>query len=200
MEYIEKATKEIRENWFGNHVAEINGEAGLQVIQWGEPGTNMYRVKYVLSGSNVFVSGDIGEAVYTLTCAATLEKIKGFNLSYFTGKLQAHRGDRWNFDNKKARRELNDYWDENDMNEIESDGEEMHEKILSAINESSSIGEYQYWLYDAYHTTSMDSDTISDVNDFGKVLPYRFIAYWLGLQMVIEQLEKNEAAAEAVTL
>lgn len=35
MEYIEKATKEIRENWFGDHVAEIQGEEGLQVIYWG---------------------------------------------------------------------------------------------------------------------------------------------------------------------
>lgn len=61
----------------------------------------MYRTKYVLSGANVFIAGDIGEAVYTLTCAATPENIKGFNLSYFTGKLKSSCGDRWNFDSKK---------------------------------------------------------------------------------------------------
>jgi len=31
-------------------------------------------------------------------------------------------------------------------------------------------------------------------------LPYRLIGYWLGLQMAIEQLEKNKPTAEAVTL
>lgn len=89
MEYIEKATKDIRENWFKDHVAEIQGEEGLQVIYWGQPGTSMYRTKFVLAGYNVFVSGDLGEAVYNLTCAATLENIKGFDLGYFTGKLTA---------------------------------------------------------------------------------------------------------------
>ncbi|MDK7474941.1 hypothetical protein OWP15_19880 [Bacillus paranthracis] len=200
MEYIEKAIEEIKNEWFADHVAEIKGEEGLQVIQWGKPGTNMYRTKYVLSGANVFIAGDIGEAVYTLTCAATPENIKGFNLSYFTGKLKASCGDRWNFDSKKARKELNEYWEEYDMNDQEEDSEEMRMKILSAINESSSMSEYQYWLHDAYHTTSMDSDTISDVSDFGKRLPYRLIGYWLGLQMAIEQLEKSKLSAEAVTL
>ncbi|MGO5005153.1 hypothetical protein [Bacillus wiedmannii] len=42
MEYIEKETKEIRENWFGDHVAEIQGEEGLQVIYWGKPATVRY--------------------------------------------------------------------------------------------------------------------------------------------------------------
>lgn len=31
-------------------------------------------------------------------------------------------------------------------------------------------------------------------------MPYRLIAYWVGLQMAIEQLIKNKPAAEAVTL
>ncbi|MED0963836.1 hypothetical protein [Bacillus paramycoides] len=199
MEYIEKAIEEIKNDWFADHVAEVKGEEGLQVIQWGKPGTSMYRTKYVLSGANVFISGDIGEAVYKLTCSATFDNIKGFNLSYFMEKLTAFCGDRWNFDSKKAKRELEEYWQEYEMSDQEDSGE-MYTKILSAINESSSMNEYQYWLYDAYHSTSMDSETISDVSDFGKRLPYRLIGYWLGLQMAIEQLDKNKPAAEVVTL
>ncbi|MED2040841.1 hypothetical protein P4V58_27600 [Bacillus wiedmannii] len=199
MEYIEKAIEEIKNDWFADHVAEIKGGEGLQVIQWGKPGTNMYRTKYVLSGANVFISGDIGEAVYRLTCLATLENIKGFNLIYFTGKLTAFCDDRWDFDDKKAKKELKELWEEWEMNDQE-DGKEMYRKIVSAINESSSMNEYQYWLYDAYHSISMDSETMSCVCDFGKRLPYRLIGYWLGLQMAIEQLEKNKPAAEVVTL
>lgn len=33
MGYIEKAIKEIKNDWFADHVAEIKGEVGLQVIQ-----------------------------------------------------------------------------------------------------------------------------------------------------------------------
>ncbi|PGC07297.1 hypothetical protein COM08_32060 [Bacillus wiedmannii] len=200
MEYIEKATKNIRENWFGDHVAEIQGEEGLQVIYWGEPGTGSYRTKFVLSGYNVFISGDIGEAVYNLTCPATLENIKGFNLGYFTEKLTAFCGDRWGFDEEKAKNELDEYWKVYDMNETTEDGQEVYDRIISVIDGSSSMEDYHFWLSDVYHSSSLDSDTLEGVWNFGKRLPRRLIGYWLGLQMVIEQLEKNEATAEAVTL
>lgn len=199
MEYIEKATKDIRENWFEDHVAEIQGEEGLQVIYWGKPGTNMYRTKFVLSGYNVFVSGDIGEAVYNLTCTATLANIKGFNLGYFTEKLTAFCEERWNFDEEKAKKELDEYWKEYNMNETE-DRQEVYDGIISAIGESSSMESYHFWLSDVYHNSSLDSDTMEDVWNFGERLPRRLIGYWLGLQMVIEQLEKNKPAAEEVTL
>ncbi|MEK0220870.1 hypothetical protein [Bacillus proteolyticus] len=199
MEYIEKATKDIRENWFENHVAEIQGEEGLQVIYWGKPGTNMYRTKFVLSGYNVFVSGDIGEAVYNLTCPATLENIKGFNLSYFTEKLTAFCEERWNFDQDKAKEELKEFWEEYDMNETE-DGKEIFDDIVSAIDESSSMESYHFWVGNVYHNSSLESDIMECIWDFGKSLPRRLIGYWLGLQMAIEQLEKNKPAAEAVTL
>ena len=65
MEYVEKQLK-ILERIGLEIVAEIQGEEGLQVIYWGKPGTNMYRTKFVLAGYNVFISGDIGEAVYNL--------------------------------------------------------------------------------------------------------------------------------------
>lgn len=190
MEFIEKAKKEIRDRWFENHVAEIQGDEGLQVIYWGKPGTNMYRAKYVLSGNNVFVSGDIGEAVYSLTCAATLENIKDFDLSYFTGKLTAFCNERWDFDDAKAKKELKEYWKEYDMHEID-DSKEIYDEIMSAINESSSMNDYHSYLMMTYHNTSLDSDTLEYVWDFGKRIPWRLIGYWVGLQIVIEQLEKK---------
>ncbi|MBJ8031549.1 hypothetical protein [Bacillus cereus group sp. N21] len=198
MEYIEKAIKDIKENWFENHVAEIQGEEGLQVIYWGKPGTSFYRTKYVLSGYNVFVSGDLGEAVYNLTCSATLENIKGFNLGYFTGKLTAFCEERWNFDQEKAKKELDEFWEENEMNETE-DGQEIYDGICSAINESSSMESFHFWLGDVYHNTSLDSDTMEYIWDLGKRLPRRLIGYWLGLQMAIEQLEKNKQAEAVVS-
>ncbi|MGH0939934.1 hypothetical protein ACQVTS_01030 [Bacillus mycoides] len=199
MEYVEKATKDIRENWFGNHVAEIQGEEGLQVIYWGKPGTGSYRAKFVLSGYNVFVSGDIGEAVYNLTCPATLENIKGFNLGYFTGKLTAFCEAHWDFDQEKAKEELEEFWEEYEMNEAE-DGKEIFDDIVSAIDESSSMESFHFWVGNVYHNSSLESDTMECIWDFGKRLPRRLIGYWLGLQMAIEQLEKSKTAAEAVIL
>ncbi|WP_144459265.1 hypothetical protein [Bacillus pumilus] len=193
MDFIDRAKKEIKENWFKNHVAEIKGEEGLQEIYWGKSGTNMYRTKYVLSGNNIFISGDIGEAVYSLTCSATLDNIKDFNLGYFTGKLEAFCEDRWNFDQSLAKKELREYWDEYEINEQYDDAREIYKGIISAIDESTSLDDYRAWLMPVYQNTSVDSDTMEYVCDFGKRMPYRLIGYWVGLQMVIEQLSSKES-------
>lgn len=190
MDFIEKVKKEIRNEWFEKHIAEIHGEEGLQVIHWGEKGTNMYRTKIVLSGNNVFISGDIGEAVYTLTCRATLENMKDFDLHYFTKKLSATCGERWDFDEKLAKKELKEYWKEYEMNKRYKDGKEIYDGIVTAINESTSLDSYRAWLMPVYQDTSIETDDLEPVWDFGKRMPYRLISYWVALQMIIEQLTK----------
>ncbi len=193
MDHVESYKEMIRNDWFQDHVAEIHGEEGLQVISWGKPGTNMYRAKYVLSGNNVFISGDIGEAVYSLTCAATLDNIKGFDLGYFTGKLQAFCGSRWNFDEQLAKKELKEHWEEYEMDEIEYSSE-IYKAIKDAIEESNSLEGYQAWLTGVYTSTSINSDMMEFVWDFGKTMPPRLIAYWVGLQMAAEQLAEGKSA------
>jgi hypothetical protein len=193
MDFIEKAKKEIKNEWFENHVADIQGEEGLQVIHWGEKGTNMYRTKFVLSGNNVFISGDIGEAVYTLTCRATLENIKDFDLSYFTRKLSAFCGERWDFDDQLAKKELKEYWKEYEMDRRYNDSKEIYRGILSAIDESTSLEAYRAWLMPVYQDTSVESDDLEYIWDLGKRMPYRLIGYWVGLQMAIEQLEPKKS-------
>ncbi|SSS87772.1 Uncharacterised protein [Acinetobacter baumannii] len=190
MNFIEKAKKDIENNWFENHVAEIKGEEGLQVIYWGEPGTNMYRTKYVLSGNNVFISGDIGEAVYSLTCLASLENIKDFDLSYFTGKLTAFCDERYDFDDAKAKKELKEFWKEYDMHEID-ESKAIYDGVMSAIDESTNMNQYHGMLMMVYHDTSLESDTLEYLWDLGERMPYRLIGYWVGLQMAIKQLENN---------
>ncbi|MCY8944013.1 hypothetical protein [Bacillus atrophaeus] len=59
MDYIEQAKKENKDEWFKNHVAEIRGNEGLQVIYWGKPGSFEYRTTFVLSDNNIFIFGDI---------------------------------------------------------------------------------------------------------------------------------------------
>lgn len=189
--YIENTKKEIREDWFENHIAEIKGEEGLQVLYWGEEGTNAYRAKYVLSGNNVFISGDIGEAVYSLTCPATLKNIKRFDLSYFTGKLSAFCESKYNFNEQLAKSQLNDYWNEYDLHELE-DGKEIYDKIRNAIEESSTVEAYHGWLMTVYEGTSADADLMESVWGFGQQLSHRLIGYWVGLQMAIKQLEEKE--------
>lgn len=187
MDYLDKAEKEIREHWFKDHVADIRGEEGLQVIYWGKPNTSSYATKYVLSGNNVFISGDIGEAVYSLTCKATLENIEDFNLGYFTGKLTAYCGAREEFDEKKARQELREHWKQYDMKDVD-DSNELYQAIRSAIRESSTIDQYNFQLSLVYHDSTLEYDAFEGLFSIGKQMPYRLIGYWVGLKMIIEQV------------
>lgn len=191
MGYLVKGKEEIRKYWFENHVVKkIEGKDGFQRIIWGEEGTSMYQIEYVLSGSEVFISGDLGEAVYCLTCAATLENIKDFNFSYFTGKLRAFCEDRWDFNPEQAKQELDKYWEEYEM-ELQEDSQDIYDGVLSAIEESSSMEGYRGWLMTVYNEHSVDTDLLEVIWDFGQKMPLRLIGYWVGLQMIIEQLEKD---------
>ncbi len=198
MEYLEQAKKEIRERWFENHIIKnIEGEEGFQRISWGEKGTRMYQVDYVLSGNMVFVTGDLGDAAYSLTCKATLDNIKYFDLSYFTGKLTTHERERWDFDEKLAMEQIEEYFldwcDVDETSNLDDDDKRLFDELISATAEWSNHSHFENMgVWTAYNNTSVDwfdTEAASCIADCGKRLNRCFVAYWLGLQMIIEQLE-----------
>jgi hypothetical protein len=201
MDYLDGAKKEIRERWFKNHeIKSIQGEDGFQRISWGEKGTRMYQVDYVLSGNMVFVTGDLGDAAYSLTCAATLENIKGFNLSYFTGKLTAHQRDKYDFDTSLAQQQIEDYFfdwcDVSHVDQLSEEDNELFEELLYATNNWNRSDHFEQAVFSIYERTSVDwfdGEAASCIADCGQRLSRSFIAYWLGLQMVIEQLENQKS-------
>jgi hypothetical protein len=201
MDYLEQAKKEIREKWFENHtIKNIEGDEGFQRISWGEKGTRMYQVDYVLSGNMVFVSGDLGDVAYSLTCSATLDNIKRFDLSYFTGKLTAHQRERWDFDYTLAQEQIENYFfDWCDVDHVDQLGEEeneLYEELLSATKNWDRHNHFEMAVFSIYERTNVDwfdSESASCIADCGQRLSRCFIAYWLGLQMIIEQLESQKS-------
>jgi len=202
MDYIERAQKEIRDEWFKNHVIKsMEGTGDLQRISWGEKGTRMYQIDYVLSNNMVFVSGDLGEAVYALTCSATLENIKDFGLPYFMKKLTAHGRRRWDFDSELAQEQITEYifaWcDVEDASELSEADKELYEELTGATIEWDLHDHFDKAVFSIYQDTNVswfDGEAACCISDCGKRLPRSYIAYWLGLQMMIEQLGKGEAA------
>lgn len=196
MEYLERAMKEIREEWFENHtIKKRQGWTGFERIIWGEKGTRMYQVEYVLYNNMVFVTGDLGDAAYSLTCKATLENIKDFDLHYFTGKLTAHEPSRWDFDKQLAQKEIDDYifdWcDISYLDQLDEDERELYEELLDATRNWNTHEHFKTAVFSIFERTSVewfDGEASHLISECGKRLPYCFIAYWLGLQMVIEQL------------
>ncbi|WP_374723665.1 hypothetical protein [Calidifontibacillus erzurumensis] len=197
MDYLEQAKNEIRERWFKNHkIKSLEGQAGFQRIVWGEEGTIMYQIVYVLSGNMVFITGDLGDAVYSLTCAATLENIKRFNLSYFTEKITASERDKYDFDASLAQQQIEKYFlnwcNVSHVDQLKEEDKELFEELLFATNNWNRSEHFEQAVFSIYEQTSVDwfdSEAASCIADCGKQLNRSLIAYWVGLQMVIEQLE-----------
>ena len=198
MERIEKEREYIRDYWFKDHVATVVEHDGVTILDWRKPGTSMYAVKYVMVGNKLFISGDIGDAVYDLTWSATMESFNDVNLSYFTGKLSCSSRDRWNFNSEKACKELDEWLDER-IHDLEDDRKgiqvvlDIHRDLQRAIREydSESVYKHEVWrCYQEYDDT--DAEEFEVISDFGRHLPNEFIAYLLGIQMANEQLKKTE--------
>lgn len=200
MDYIEKAKNEIRNQWFENHVIKsIKGEEGFQEIIWGEPGTSMYQVRYVLTGNMVYLSGDLGIAAYSLTGPATLKELGQYDLSYFSGKLVASQRAKYEFDDKLAKKQIKEYFlewcDVEGISKLNSDDEELYDDLISATNEWSVPEHFNTAVYHIFQSTSsewFDSEMASSIANLGQRLSYSLISYWLGLQMIIEQVKEKE--------
>lgn len=192
---IEEKEKEIRSDWFENHVAKVTKHDNVTILDWNEPGTSMYAVRYVFTGNSLFVSGDIGEAVFSLTWRSTLESFEDINLHYLMGKLSCSSHERWSFNEKKAEQELNEWYEEiiseNDSeDEIINIAGEVKEAIESAISESTMCKHFEHWVWQAYHDIDQDyfdSEDFDMFSSFGQELPYCFIGYLTGIKMAIEQ-------------
>lgn len=200
MDYINEAKKTIRDIWFKNHVVKsIKGEKGFQEIIFGEQGTSLYQVKYVLSGNMVYISGDLGVAAYELTGLATIDEISRYNLHYFTGKLVALKRDIYNFNSKLAVNEIRNYFlerfDVEFISELDANDRALYIEMVDAAKECSSINHFNSAIYSIYQQTNVewfDGEIASMFAEFGRELSYSVIAYWLGIQMISELLGQSK--------
>ncbi|WP_438310869.1 hypothetical protein [Sporosarcina sp. FA9] len=202
-ERIEKERNYIRNNWFKDHVATVTEHDGVTILDWRKPGTFMYALRYVMVGNKLFISGDIGDAVYDLTWNATIESFDTVNLSYFTGKLSCNSREKYDFNNSLAQQEIKecfiDWCDVDDISDLEEDDKELYDELISATMEWSSHEQFSSMgVWTAYNNTDCDwfeSEVASSIADCGKELSNVFIAYLLGVQMANEQIKKVVVAS-----
>lgn len=204
MDYLEHAEKEIRENWFPDHTIKVSkGEEGFQQIIWGAPGTGMYQIKYVLAGNMVYISGDLGVVAYSLTCEATIDNIKGHNLSYFTGKLAATERSKYNFNSDLAQKQIEEYFidwcDVDSIDQLDEEDSELFSDLISATTEWGTTEQFEMMgVWSAYNSTNatwFDGEAAECIASCGSQLSNSVISYWVGLQMIAEHLEGQKVSA-----
>lgn len=197
----QKIKQTIREGWFKNHKATLTQHGDLQILDWREPGTCEYAVRFVFDGYKMYISGDIGEAVFCLTWKADAHSFNGISTDYFMEKMSAYSSTRYDFDSDEAKKSLQEWKNElleNKEFKDEFEKEEFMDNInglIEAVEGCSSEDEWAYEYVNGEYNdfiSEEDPDYWEWIYHIGRVIPYRIYGYIVALQMASEQLKEAE--------
>lgn len=201
MNRSERIEKEIKEHWFKDHKAELINYGDIIVLNWRNPKTICYYVRYVFDGYRMYITGDIGDAVFDLTWESTVHSFNDLYLGYFLGKMSACSNGKYEFDSDTAKEELIK-WKSELLEDREFQNEDEKEEFLETISEMiSDAGECQdeeQWAWEYVNEKYNDFISENDCDywewmyNIGRVTPYRNYAYLIGLKMASEQLKSQE--------
>lgn len=184
--------QEIRESWFGRHVATLTKHGDLEVLDWKRPGSSFYYCRYVFDGNKIYISGDIGEAVFELTWKADVHSFSNISINYFEEKMAAYHEGRRDFNGDKAAKRLREWVKGLKDDDIEYDHDEMKE----LFDEARSRDRKWEWVemvhkHDEF-ISNLDCDYWEWMFNCGDEIPWRIHGYLIGLQMASEQLKRVE--------
>lgn len=198
MDKEDQVKEEIRECWFKNHKAVLTKHGDLEVLDWKKPGSCTYAVRYVFDGSYMYITGDIGEALFNLTWKAGVDTFNGISTSYFMEKMRAFSDERYYFNVDTAKNELFE-WKNNyltDHYEMLED-EEFDDFFVELIDDLEGCS--REWEWATVINSKIDEIEKYDMDywewmyNIGREVPARIYGYIVGLQMAAEQLKESEA-------
>jgi hypothetical protein len=181
-----KNEEEIK-RWFKDHVATLTKYGDIEVLDWRKPDTCIFAVRYVFDGNHMYVSGDLGEAVFRFTEKAYPERIATYSLSYFDEKMRAFTDDRRDFNRDEALKYL-DEWRQDWINEGDRPFDErVYLELKHMVDDCSAVREWEHKIYD-YDYCRVGNDAWEWLSEIGSVIPIRTESYLVGLKMAKEQL------------
>lgn len=193
--------EEIKNHWFKNHIATLKDYGELKVLDWKAPGTIVYYCRFVFDGNKMYVSGDIGEAVFNLTWEADVHSFNGISTSYFMEKMAAYSDNKYDFDSEEAVKTLKE-WKEQLLEDREFEDAFERECFIDNINgligAASGCSSEGEWAWDCVNNEYYDFISENDVDywewiyNIGRVVPCRIYGYIVALQMASEQLKGEE--------
>jgi len=147
----EDIIKDLKEYWFKDHKAILTKQGDLEVLTWRNPNSYNYATRYVFDGSKMYITGDIGEAVFCLTWKANVHSFNDIYISYFMEKMSAYNEDKYDFDSNVARERL-EQWKkdllENKEFEDEIEEEEFKDIINDMIDDVCGCNSEEQWAWE----------------------------------------------------
>lgn len=191
----ESTIKNVREHWFPRHKATLRDYVDVEsntitVIDWREPGTGAFAIRYILDRNYLSVTGDAGDAVYQLTEKAELKHLANYGMDYMFSKLRCADDDGIDFDSDIAVENIRETIKEN----FEDEDTSMYpviEAAIEAANESISSNDWQARLAvldNEYNLNEVFGDWWEWLPTCGDIYSHRAVGFWLGLKMAYKQL------------
>ena len=198
MDREEKLVKEFKECWFKDHVAELKDFGDIKVLDWRKPGTINFYVRYVFDGNRMYVSGDLGSAVFVLTWKADVHSFNDVNIEYFESKMEVGEKKEWS--SYAAKDKLNEWKEEIIENyefktdEEKEEFEDLAKNLIDAALECSSVEQWVWECVDGEYNdeiSNFDVDYWEWMYEIGDVISRRAYAFLTGLKMASEQLKNR---------
>lgn len=187
-------SKTIGDTWFPNHQATLAQHGPVTIVDWKTPGTTQYAIRYLMTKRRLYITGDVGDAVFRLTWPATIDSFDTLPIDYFLEKITAHSGNRWDFNTEQALSDLSEwknlFADNNDAAFV-AELDHLTATLVEIIENSGAQDEYVHNVYALYENESLeyfDWEDYCAISEFGRRTPDRFIAYLKGLSMASKQL------------
>ncbi|MGE4537643.1 MAG: hypothetical protein AB7D37_11240 [Desulfovibrio sp.] len=197
---------------FRNHEAIASGlfEPGKPWhVLWKQDGTSIYYMDIIILRNNLYISGDLGEAVYCWGDKITPDFLVGLDVGYFFSKCEAsengRRGKEWL--ESAAMDWLKEQWEEviaehgNDLSMV-AIATELFEDLRAVAHSEwewrSKVMEFHESTDDPISKVLGDEAySESGLWDAGNVPMARIILHWLGIKLAFKSLGfgKEEKAA-----
>ena len=177
---------------FANHIATFTDLGFIKVLDYEEPGSNIYRIRFIFEEDHyrLHISGDLGElTAYNFTNMVWEDFYSDFahNPDYFEEKICAHERDLYIYDEDEARKELKKLLEDNSF---EPDGieyetpDELIDDIIECFYDSCGISHEGFEILERAIGVEW-----SDVADLGKTRTGIIELYLLAFEMAYKQLE-----------
>lgn len=179
----------IKSAWFQNHKAKLGQAGDIQFLNWSD-GTFWYSVRYVLDGGKLYISGDLGDAIFQFYSDVTFDQISSFSLDYFAEKLTASSREKIEFDSDEAVKQLRSWL--NDLKEegIEYEHDLMKDLFFDTRHCSSKEGWSHILSENSHWMSELCSNLYEDFYDVGNTIPRYMEGFLIGLRMATEQINQ----------
>lgn len=193
-----KIKEEIRDYWFKDHKAILDTYGNLKVLAWKNPTSNSYYIKYIFDGHKIYISGDVGDAIFTFTSNVDIHSFDDMPCGYFLSKMTTCSNGEYEFDGCKAKNRL-EQWKDELLKRKEFYDKAEKESFVKTINnmaeDAFSCDSEEQWAWEFVNNKYSEfiSENELDYHEWiytiGNAIPYHNFAFLIGLQMASKQIK-----------